>query len=253
MHPRSIAETVWHRYSAAMDLNEKRKQREQKQLYDSLKKVQRGNYATRPLLNAVSWLGWERQELPTGKVQLRAPNGATIEYDSFRLSKYEEAVGAWFRNETTAIAQVDEFIANYEQAQRPPEITSKGLSPKVTKTLFEMDLDIDLSTVKVPPIRKVGEKPKLNAQGEPIMRFGEPVMEDIHKVIWPTNTKFGMSRFSNGGGCEACGKQIPSGWFVPIVAECKKVGLVGLFIGRDCAGRIFRIKNEGIDVRTVQP
>jgi hypothetical protein len=133
--------------------------------------------------------------------------------------------------------------------QRPkPVLTEVGLSPKVTKTLMEMELDIDLKTIKVPPVEKIGETQSKDRQGNPMFLHGKPVMEPIYKVMWEPGTKFGMSRFSDlPEHCEACGKRIPSNMYVPIEAQCRKHGYVGLLIGTDCARNIFGVKDKGFN------
>jgi hypothetical protein len=133
-------------------------------------------------------------------------------------------------------------------ASRPlPKITKIGLSPKVTKTLTECNLDLDLPSIKmakidfflVPSLTKGTREPMLD-------RDGKPVMERVYFVKWTPGIKHMQSRFSGYGGCEACGKAIPSGRYVPVEATCKKLGLVALWLGCDCAANIFGIKDVGI-------
>lgn len=132
------------------------------------------------------------------------------------------------------------------KAARPkPVITAIGLSPKVTTTLTEMNLDIDLPTITPAEI----EEYKLQAHdpktGEPrFAKDGSPLMETHYRVKWSQGIKLGKSRFFSG--CQACGKPIPSGRYVPIEATCRKNGRIGLWLGCDCAKNVFGVKDLGI-------
>ena len=153
-----------------------------------------------------------------------------------------EAVEAWLRlceERATLVQRLD--------AQRPrPMVTPVGLSPKVTKTLTEMDLDIDLSTIEAAKI--VGEEvPAFNRDGTPKRNLdGSRAMTVQYRVEWQPGTALHVSRFSASGGCEACGKSIPSRRFVPIQARCRRHGVIGMWLGVDCARKIFGVKDLGI-------
>ncbi len=142
--------------------------------------------------------------------------------------------------------------SEYLTGLRPaPVITAIGLSPKVTATLTEMNLDIKLPSIKMARIayRKI---PAFGKDGQPLLnRFGQQIYESIPYVDWTPGTKFGRSRFSYGCKCEACGKSIPSGMFVPIEADDQKSGdHIGMWIGCDCARNIFGIKDIGVEKPT---
>lgn len=150
---------------------------------------------------------------------------------------------AWIQA-TREVARITKLL---NEARPKPVVTPIGLSPKVTKTLTEMDLNLDLSTVREADLLK-RERQDVDKHGK--LRFtrdGEPIMVAYYVVKWSPGVKLHMSRFSHGGGCEACGKPIPSGRFVPIEAQCRKHGLVGLWVGMDCAKNIFGIKDQGIE------
>jgi hypothetical protein len=151
-------------------------------------------------------------------------------------------VAAWFQLCSAKVALVKQL----DKARPKPVVTAIGLSPKVTKTLTEMQLDIDLPTIKPAEIERY-EVQARDKNGELLFKNGEPVMEIHYRVKWAPGTKLNVSRFSNGGGCEACGKHIPSGRFVPVQAECRKKGLIGMWLGCDCARNIFGIKDLGIE------
>lgn len=133
-----------------------------------------------------------------------------------------------------------------------PVITSVGLSPRVTKTLQEMGLALDLSTVRVPPVEKIGERPRIDENtGLPaVTRYGKPIIDPIYKVMWSAGTQFGLSRFRDSD-CEACGKRIPSNLYVPIEVEGRSDGKpvhVGLLVGVDCAANIFGVRDKGYKI-----
>jgi hypothetical protein len=159
-------------------------------------------------------------------------------------------------------------------AARPlPRVTAIGLSPKVTKTLTECNLDLDLPSIqmakieprqrpafkwtkkRVPVVPEVMDpytgKPatkEVNDKLVPAFKNGKRVMETYYIVVWSKGIVHGQSRFWGNGGCEACGKQIPSGKFVPIEAKDKKSGkLISMWLGCDCAANIFGIKDVGIE------
>ncbi|MDP2734646.1 MAG: hypothetical protein Q8P12_00385, partial [bacterium] len=134
-------------------------------------------------------------------------------------------------------------------AARPlPVLTAIKLSPKVTKTLIECNLDLDLSTIRVADM-DFYEVPKKDQYGETVLTFdGKPVMERVYYVKWTPGIKHGKSRFTGFGKCEACGKNIPSRRYVPVEAVCKNNGLVSLHLGCDCAANIFGVKDVGVEL-----
>ena len=150
--------------------------------------------------------------------------------------------------------ELDEARKFLDSGRKPPVITSIGLSPRVTTTLKEMNLDLDLPSVRLADIKfnlvqKRYADPKSPRFGELMFdRYGKPVMEKHYYVSWTPNITLGASRFAYGEKCEACGKTIPSGKFVAIEAFDKKSHrLVGMWLGQDCAKNIFGIKDEGIE------
>ena len=116
-----------------------------------------------------------------------------------------------------------------------PIITEIGLSPRVTATLKEMNLNIDLPSIKLADIAyRLGLR-------------GPALTVQTAYVNWTPGTKHRVTRFSDRNcNCEACGKHIPSGRFVPIEADDAKLGHVGMYIGCDCAANIFGIKDAGL-------
>lgn len=136
----------------------------------------------------------------------------------------------------------------YLTALRPkPIVTGIGLSPKVTATLKDMNLNIDLSSL-MPADIKFREEPAFDKEGNRIYnRLGEPAFEYIPYVAWTPGTQFNRTRFGYNCTCEACGKRIPSRMFVPVEADDLKSGdRIGMWIGVDCARNIFGIKDKGL-------
>jgi len=120
-----------------------------------------------------------------------------------------------------------------------PVVTEIGLSPRVTATLRECNLDIDLASIKMAELDFTLE--------DAVDRFGRAVKVKRYFVKWPEGTVHGMSRH-NRGGCEACGKNIPSRRFVALVAKDNRSGkTVSLWVGCDCARNIFGIKDVGVE------
>jgi hypothetical protein len=139
-------------------------------------------------------------------------------------------------------------FAHLDASRPAPARTEIGLSPRVTATLKGAGLDVDLPSVKMPEIAyRLG--PKMTREGEVMMnREGTAsVLDRYYYMKWAPGTKLGLSRFSDRPcNCEACGKLIPSGMFVPIEADDRKNGHIGLFVGCDCARSIFGVKDVGI-------
>lgn len=153
------------------------------------------------------------------------------ETDAFDLLPEMAAVNA-------AIAQTVEALNNLHPK---PVITPVGLSPKVQATLLECNLSLDLATIQYP---------KMEARVcEEMDKSGRVYKITYYVPIWPDDTQHGMSRFAGlrPGCCEACGKTIPSGRMVPV--QVKDIGYgchVSLWVGEDCAKKIFGIKANGI-------
>jgi hypothetical protein len=136
----------------------------------------------------------------------------------------------------------------YLNGLRPkPVITPVGLSPKVTKTLKEMNLDLELSTIKMAEIVSK-QVPAIDSTFKPLFNSdGTRKMDTIWYVKWSKDIKLRATRFTSSRGCEACGRPIPSRRFVPVEAKDQVSGqLIGMWIGCDCAKNIFGIKDIGI-------
>lgn len=118
-------------------------------------------------------------------------------------------------------------------ARPQPSITKIGISPKVTRTLTEMNLNLDISSIRMARIEKKVVK---TDKGEVF----------IYRVNWSPGTVHGKSRFISG--CQACGKLIPSGRYVPLEAFDQESGrIISLWVGCDCAKNIFGVRDVGVE------
>jgi hypothetical protein len=143
--------------------------------------------------------------------------------------------------------------AELTEARPLPVITAIGLSPKVTTTLKECDLDIDLPSIRMPRIDYYETQVIDKTTGEPVYDERRKMwkMQRVYFAVWADGVQHDRSRFAHSGhrypGCHACGKPIPSGMFVPIEALDKKSGgYVSMWLGCDCAKNIFGITAFGI-------
>jgi hypothetical protein len=152
-------------------------------------------------------------------------------------------INAW----VALCAEKVQAVELLDEARPLPVITEIGLSPRVTTTLKEMSLDVDLPSIKMAKISKRMVPGHSRTTGEPLLnRDGTPHLVPQYYVDWTPGTQMGRSRFNSG--CQACGKSIPSGMFVPIEADDLKSGdHIGLWIGCDCARNIFGVKDIGVE------
>jgi hypothetical protein len=201
--------------------------------------------------------------IPVMRERVIGRKGQSIEY-----KPTDEQIKAWL----ALCAEKDAAVELLNDARPLPRITPIGLSPKVTKTLTECNLDLDLPSIKMAKIeprqrpafkwtkKKVPVVPErkdpwtglvltqeINDKLVPAFGAdGKRLMETYYIVAWSKGIVHNQSRFVSG--CQACGKHIPSGRFVPIEAKDKKSGkLISMWLGCDCAANIFGIKDVGIE------
>ena len=137
-------------------------------------------------------------------------------------------------------AQAFTPVANLVQlldSRRPKAVVVMAtLSPTVAKNV-SAHIGLDASTIQSPPMH--GEWGEVMLKGRKV-RVYEVVVD------WPDGTRHNTSRFHNHAQCQACGHAIqnPFNW-VPLLAyNAEKVPL-SLWIGRDCAWKLFGCKVEG--------
>lgn len=164
-----------------------------------------------------------------------------------KIKASDELIHAW----AELIEEVDQIFEVLDNARPVPKITAIGLSPKVTMTLKECNLDLDLPSIRPAKLeartRQLQKWNKIAKAMELIFaKDGKPVMETYYIVVWTPGILHNQSRFKSG--CQACGKWIPSGRYVPVEARDKKSGnLISMWLGCDCARNIFGIKDEGVE------
>lgn len=147
-----------------------------------------------------------------------------------------EAVTAW----VGLCLQAGASFKALDAARPLPVITAIGLSPKVTATLKECALDLDISSIK---LAKIDSKVILATNP----KTGKVVEVTVYFVVWSNGIVHNRSRFARGGRCHACGKSIPSGRFVPVEAyDNASEDLVSMWLGCDCAKNIFGIQDVGV-------
>lgn len=142
-----------------------------------------------------------------------------------------------------------EFAA-LSSARPRPVITAIGASPRVTATLKDCNLDVDLSTIKPAEIEAFMVQAR-NKQGELTFdRDGAPVMEKSYRVKWSAGIVHNQSRFQGPCHCQVCGKFIPSRMFVAMEMTDRRSGrerLISMWVGRDCASTILGVEDVGVE------
>lgn len=167
-----------------------------------------------------------------------------------KISVTEEQVEAWVQlcnEKATAIEWLN-------SARPIPVITDMGASPKVLRTLDEMNLALTASSLKFPKLER-REKPYKYIN---VYTGEEETGKHVYYVtIWEKGIKHGQSRFSGFAPsghcrCDACGKSIPSGMLVPLEGKDNRGQWMSMFVGTDCAKSLFGVKDIGIDMNVDQ-
>jgi len=148
----------------------------------------------------------------------------------------------------------NEFHA-LNNARPRPVVTPIGASPRVTATLKECNLDVDLGTIKPAEIESF-ETQARNKKGELVFdKNGAPVMTTAYRVKWSKGINLNVSRFGGACHCEVCGKFIPSRTFVAMEMTDRKAGherLIGMWVGRDCAKTLLGVDDVGVEREAVE-
>jgi len=145
---------------------------------------------------------------------------------------------SWLR----LLAVVRAITEDLDASRPAPAITEIGLSPKVTATLRDVGLDLDLGTRRMCPLGWYWA-PALDSGGR---------RKKVYYPKWPASTIHGSSRFAHCD-CHACGKSIPSGKVVPVIVDDHAGTAHGFWLGRDCAANILGIKDAGISADAKAP
>jgi hypothetical protein len=140
-----------------------------------------------------------------------------------------------------AFTPVAELVALLDTRRPRSVVVMKTLSPTVAKTL-SAHIGINVSTIQSPPMH-----------GEWIEFIYKDEKCSVYEIIidWPEGTQHNKSRFFHSGNhkqCQACGHAIQDlfNW-VPILAygNNDKLTPYSLWVGRDCAGKLFGCEVEG--------
>lgn len=162
-----------------------------------------------------------------------------------KLAKTDEQkealkVATEFRDAFLEVAQ----LMNQLDITRPkPVFTSIGVSRTITKTLEDASLDLNTNTIRICPSKTIWVK-KLVKDKKTGKEYERNV--PIMILLWPKDTVFNASRFTQGHQCQSCGHAIhnPFNW-CPILIDNKAGVPHALWIGRDCAETVFGIKVTG--------
>lgn len=140
-----------------------------------------------------------------------------------------------------AFEPINALIAQLDATRPKPTVTYLGASPTVTKLLEGLGLAVAISTVRVCPIEWELVEGK-NKEGKTIRHW-------VGRMLWPTGTVHGASRYNfteHNEQCQACGHAIKNaGNWVPLIMENQDGKPHSLWVGTDCARRLFGIKIAG--------
>jgi hypothetical protein len=138
-----------------------------------------------------------------------------------------------------AFCEVADLVALLDSRRPKPVIVMKTLSPTVAKNVTE-HIGIDVSTIQMPEMR-----------GEWVEMLRKGVKVQVWQVVidWPDGTKHYQSKFlhsDNNHLCQACGHAIkdPYNW-LPILSYDAGKTPYSLWVGRDCATKLFGCEVEG--------
>ena len=162
-----------------------------------------------------------------------------------KIKVSDGTIRAWI-----VLSQEKVMAINWLNSSRPvPVITDMGTSPKVLRTLKEMNLTMTVSTLKYP---KVERKEKEYTYIDRISGEIKTKNHVYYDIVWEEGIKHNQSRFSgrsyNGHiTCQACGKAIPSGMLVPFEGKDVNGQWLSILVGTDCAKSLFGATDVGID------
>lgn len=139
-----------------------------------------------------------------------------------------------------AFAPVAELVALLDERRPKPVFEMATLSPTVAKNISE-HIGLDVSTIQVPPMH--GEWFEFEHKGKKARVW-------LVVIDWPEGTLHNKSRFdysANHSLCQACGHAIkdPYNWCPILAYGTDGKTPYALWVGRDCAGKLFGCKVEG--------
>lgn len=146
-----------------------------------------------------------------------------------------EAIERWAQ----AFAEVAELIELLDARRPKPVVVMKTLSPTVAKNVSE-HIGLDVATIQSPPMH--GEWVEITHKGQKMTVW-------MVVIDWPEGTLHNKSCFLhsvNNSLCQACGHAIqdPFNW-IPILSYDTAKTPYSLWVGRDCARKLFGCEVEG--------
>jgi len=139
-----------------------------------------------------------------------------------------------------AFAPVQELIDLLDATRPKPVVVMKTLSPTVAQNV-SAHIGIDVATI---------QSPKMHSEWIEFVYKGEKCRVLQVVVDWPEGTLHYQSRFlrsENNELCQACGHAIqdPFNWCPILAYGADGKTPYSLWVGRDCAGKLFGCKVEG--------
>jgi len=138
-----------------------------------------------------------------------------------------------------AFVPVAELVALLDSRRPKPVVVMKTLSPTVAENITK-HIGLDVSTIQMPEMH--GEWVEIEHKGK---------KQEVYQIVidWPEGTKHYQSKFlrsENNDLCQACGHAIkdPYNW-LPILSYDAGKTPYSLWVGRDCAEKLFGCKVEG--------
>lgn len=181
--------------------------------------------------------GWEFVHAMMFGIVSRAPAlvelGAVLEPHC--ANDAERAALATARQWASDFAPVARVMDRLDAIRPKPVLVMGSLSRLVLDNVGRA-MGVDLATVAAPPIEWVWRE---------VVRDGKTIRVPVGHILWPEGTRHGVSRFASGGHqCEACGHGIRTNNWCPLVAQTPD-GPVSLWVGRDCARKLFAVEIKG--------
>jgi len=155
------------------------------------------------------------------------------------VTKEQEEVFSTALQWAQDFAPVAELVQLLNDTRPRPVYVMATLSPTVFRNVG-LAMGLKLDTIRMPEIKWTWITVMIKGK-ECRMSFGE--------ILWPKGTKHGCSRYARGTAdnrqCHSCGHAIKNAYnWVPLVAAAKG-GPLSLWVGRDCAERLFGCKVDG--------
>jgi hypothetical protein len=122
-------------------------------------------------------------------------------------------------------------------ATRPKPIIVLGTLSRTVADNVGAAMGVAFDTLEVPPTEWSWVDEEVN---------GTTVRVPVGRILWPEGTRHFVSRYARGNDqCQACGHGIRNPWnWVPLVAQTA-TSPASLWVGRDCAKRLFNAEVTG--------